>query len=134
MEGIPFCIPPGFNFGPGFDPSLTQEKGNRSLSSPKCYLPALPTSTEKRKDSLVVTHLTTNLPACGLSTAERTGSPVLHTLWSYVLDTVVKEFMYHKIERYNCLCPNGIRIVTVTYSLRFRMHTYHNLMTTVSAQ
>ncbi|CAI7643748.1 unnamed protein product [Penicillium bialowiezense] len=37
------------------------------------------------EDSLVVTHPTTNSPACGLSTAERTGSPVLHTLWSYVL-------------------------------------------------
>ena len=37
-------------------------------------------------DSLVVTHPTTNQPACGLSTAEWTGSPVLHTLWSYVLD------------------------------------------------
>jgi hypothetical protein len=36
-------------------------------------------------DSLVVTHPTTNQPACGLSTAERTGSPISHTLWSYVL-------------------------------------------------
>jgi hypothetical protein len=36
-------------------------------------------------DSLVVTHPTTNQPACGLSMAERTGSPVLHTLWSYVV-------------------------------------------------
>ncbi|KAJ5160562.1 uncharacterized protein N7482_007566 [Penicillium canariense] len=36
------------------------------------------------QDSHVVTHHTTNWPACGLSTAERTGSPVLHTLWSYV--------------------------------------------------
>jgi 3D (Asp-Asp-Asp) domain-containing protein len=32
--------------------------------------------------SLVVTHPTTNLPAHGLSTAERTGSPVVHVLWS----------------------------------------------------
>jgi hypothetical protein len=37
-------------------------------------------------DSLVVTHPTTNQPACGLSMAERTGSPVFHTLWSYVMD------------------------------------------------
>ena len=36
-------------------------------------------------DSLVVTHPTTNQPACGLSTAERTGSPVFHTLWSNVV-------------------------------------------------
>ncbi|KAJ5779127.1 hypothetical protein N7457_006847, partial [Penicillium paradoxum] len=34
------------------------------------------------EDSLVVTHPTTNSPACGLSTAERTGSPIFHTLWS----------------------------------------------------
>jgi hypothetical protein len=37
-------------------------------------------------DSLVVTHPTTNQPACGLSMAERTGSPVFHTLWSHVID------------------------------------------------
>jgi hypothetical protein len=45
--------------------------------------------TYNSRDSLVVTHPTTNRPACGLSTAERTGSPVFHTLWSYVL--VLKE-------------------------------------------
>ena len=39
-------------------------------------------------DSLVVTHPTTSQPASGLSTAERTGSPVLHSLWSYVLGIV----------------------------------------------
>ncbi|OJJ75294.1 hypothetical protein ASPBRDRAFT_482298 [Aspergillus brasiliensis CBS 101740] len=43
-------------------------------------------TTYNRRDSLVVTHPTTNLPACGLSTAERTGSPIFHTLWSYVRD------------------------------------------------
>ncbi|KUM55758.1 hypothetical protein ACN42_g11480 [Penicillium freii] len=41
--------------------------------------------TYNSEDSLVVTHPTTNSPACGLSTAERTGSPVFHTLWSYVV-------------------------------------------------
>jgi hypothetical protein len=46
------------------------------------------TKTYNSEDSLVVTHPTTNSPACGLSTAERTGSPVFHTLWSYVLDIV----------------------------------------------
>ncbi|KAJ5415402.1 hypothetical protein N7465_004097 [Penicillium sp. CMV-2018d] len=40
------------------------------------------TKTYNSEDSLVVTHPTTNSPACGLSTAERTGSPVFHTLWS----------------------------------------------------
>ncbi|KAJ5436967.1 hypothetical protein N7445_007852, partial [Penicillium cf. griseofulvum] len=42
------------------------------------------------EDSLVVTHPTTNSPACGLSTAERTGSPVFHTLWSYVLGITLR--------------------------------------------
>ena len=48
------------------------------------------TKTYNSRDSLVVTHPTTNRPACGLSTAERTGSPVFHTLWSYVLISVMK--------------------------------------------
>ena len=43
----------------------------------------------------MVTHPTTNLPACGLSTAERTGSPVLHTLWSYVLDLYMSRYISH---------------------------------------
>ena len=42
------------------------------------------TKTYNSRDSLVVTHPTTNRQAPGLSTAERTGSPVFHTLWSYV--------------------------------------------------
>ncbi|KAJ5520915.1 hypothetical protein N7463_001368 [Penicillium fimorum] len=48
------------------------------------------------EDSLVVTHPTTNSPACGLSTAERTGSPVFHTLWSYVLCQVWKRNIHGK--------------------------------------
>ena len=36
--------------------------------------------------SLVVTHPTTNLPAHGLSTTERTGSPAFHVLWSTAED------------------------------------------------
>ncbi|KAJ5468711.1 hypothetical protein N7475_006463 [Penicillium sp. IBT 31633x] len=51
------------------------------------------TKTYNSEDSLVVTHPTTNSPACGLSTAERTGSPVLHTLWSYVLDNLLENII-----------------------------------------
>ncbi|KAJ5436935.1 hypothetical protein N7445_007820 [Penicillium cf. griseofulvum] len=47
-------------------------------------------------DSLVVTHPTTNSPACGLSTAERTGSPVFHTLWSYVLGVTLGRLIKRK--------------------------------------
>ncbi|KAJ5520702.1 hypothetical protein N7463_001155 [Penicillium fimorum] len=54
-----------------------------SFNNPK--LTAKKQKTYNSEDSLVVTHPTTNSPACGLSTAERTGSPVFHTLWSYVL-------------------------------------------------
>ncbi|KAJ5129438.1 uncharacterized protein N7515_005477 [Penicillium bovifimosum] len=53
-------------------------------------------TTYNSEDSLVVTHPTTNSPACGLSTAERTGSPVLHTLWSYVLNIVVGRIISNK--------------------------------------
>ena len=35
--------------------------------------------------SLVVTDPTTNPPICGLCMAERTGCPVFHSLWPYVL-------------------------------------------------
>ncbi|KOS38862.1 hypothetical protein ACN38_g10303 [Penicillium nordicum] len=45
--------------------------------------------TYNSEDSLVVTHPTTNSPACGLSTAERTGSPIFHTLWSYVFTSTM---------------------------------------------
>ncbi|EKV12319.1 hypothetical protein PDIG_46440 [Penicillium digitatum PHI26] len=61
---------------------------------------ACPQSLDKKRrktynseDSLVVTHPTTNSPACGLSTAERTGSPVFHTLWSYVLPLASKGYI-----------------------------------------
>ncbi|RDK41601.1 hypothetical protein M752DRAFT_267103 [Aspergillus phoenicis ATCC 13157] len=47
--------------------------------------PPKPAISHTSRDSLVVTHPTTNLPACGLSTAERTGSPVFHTLWSLLM-------------------------------------------------
>src|ERR1700728_36063 len=46
--------------------------------------------TINSRDSLVVTHPTTNLPAHGLSTAERTGSPVFHVLWSIAKDVFDK--------------------------------------------
>jgi hypothetical protein len=41
--------------------------------------------------SLVVTHPTTNLPAHGLSTAERTGRPVFHVLWSIAKEILKKQ-------------------------------------------
>ncbi|KAJ5175034.1 uncharacterized protein N7482_000911 [Penicillium canariense] len=55
---------------------LTKKKKSNELEAKNTY---------NSQDSHVVTHHTTNWPACGLSTAERTGSPVLHTLWSYVI-------------------------------------------------
>ena len=44
--------------------------------------------------SLVVTYPTTNLPAHGLSTAERTGSPVFHVLWSIAEEKALNAFIY----------------------------------------
>ncbi|KAJ5557982.1 hypothetical protein N7461_001954 [Penicillium sp. DV-2018c] len=54
------------------------------------------TKTYNSEDSLVVTHPTTNSPACGLSTAERTGSPVFHTLWSYVIGILLNSLIFNK--------------------------------------
>jgi hypothetical protein len=42
----------------------------------------------------VVTHPTTNLPARGLSTAERTGSPVFHVLWSIAKNVDKKTLIF----------------------------------------
>ena len=47
--------------------------------------------------SLVVTHPTTNLPAHGLSTAERTGSPVFHVLWSIAKGSFKKAIICKQI-------------------------------------
>ncbi|KAL5090414.1 hypothetical protein Trisim1_004315 [Trichoderma cf. simile WF8] len=41
--------------------------------------------TYNSRCSLMVTHLTTNLPVSGLSMGEQTGPRILHYLWSYVL-------------------------------------------------
>ncbi|OCK99584.1 hypothetical protein K441DRAFT_535988, partial [Cenococcum geophilum 1.58] len=54
--------------------------------------------------SLVVTHLTTNLPVDGLCTGERTGPAVFHHLWSYV--EVIRNFTNYKhlFEKYFQSC------------------------------
>ncbi|KAJ5195820.1 hypothetical protein N7449_006299 [Penicillium cf. viridicatum] len=48
--------------------------------------PFSPLSPQSQDFSFISPALT--LEICGLSTAERTGSPVFHTLWSYVSDYV----------------------------------------------
>ena len=49
----------------------------------------------------MVTHPTTNLPAHGLSTAERTGSPVFHVLWSIAdEDDINVVYVLHDMSRY----------------------------------
>jgi hypothetical protein len=45
--------------------------------------------------SLVVTHPTTNPPISSLCMAERTGCPVLLSLWSYVTVILMGEHKYH---------------------------------------
>ncbi|KAJ6042135.1 hypothetical protein N7446_013201 [Penicillium canescens] len=52
--------------------------------------------TYNRDDSLAVTRPTTYSLACGLSMAERTGSPVFYTLWSYVLVTIYSKTIYRR--------------------------------------
>src|SRR2546421_12716391 len=62
-------------------------------SIPKNFLPQK-CKTINSRYSLVVTHPTTNLPAHGLSTTERTGSPALHVLWSIAEDNVRKVIIF----------------------------------------
>ncbi|KAJ5193186.1 hypothetical protein N7449_009328 [Penicillium cf. viridicatum] len=75
-EGVLLARSPVFQFPDAYLKKHTET--NQSASALYLRLVTL-------EDSLVVTHPTTNSPACGLSTAERTGSPIFHTLWSYVL-------------------------------------------------
>ena len=65
--------------------------------------------TYNSRYSLVVTHPTTNLPAHGLSTAERTGSPVFHVLWSIArvegFDVYISPSLDHAtLFAFNVLC------------------------------
>ena len=55
------------------------------------------TFTHNSRYSLMVTHLTTNLPIWCLSMAERTGCPVLTSLWSYVLVAQFKQNIYRVV-------------------------------------
>jgi hypothetical protein len=56
-------------------------------STPDTHKTRQKCKTINSRYSLVVTHPTTNLPAHGLSTTERTGSPVVHVLWSIAMCT-----------------------------------------------
>jgi hypothetical protein len=70
-----------------------------------CYPCAKISRVEKKaktynsRDSLMVTHLTTNPPVSCLNRAERTGSLVFMILWSYVsvwsVDRVFIQYFYH---------------------------------------
>src|SRR5271163_1166444 len=75
--------------------------------------------------SLVVTHPTTNLPAHGLSTAERTGSPAFHVLWSIAEETVkkaiiCKQFQMTSIE----LLPHSQRMPMTAADSSIQRTTY----------
>ena len=50
--------------------------------------------TYSRRDSLVVTDPTTNIPIRGLIMDERTGIHALHDVWPYVLNYVIFELIY----------------------------------------
>ena len=69
-------------------PYLDFPRNMKRSDTNQIYIEEKKRRTYNSEDSLVVTHPTTNSPACGLSTAERTGSPIFHTLWSYVLSWV----------------------------------------------
>ncbi len=60
----------------------------------------------------MVTHPTTNLPAHGLSTAERTGSPVFHVLWSIAKEMIGRQniFFENSESDYPTLCGRSNRM------------------------
>ena len=58
-------------------------------------------------DSLVVTHLTTNLPVHCLYMAERTGSLILSVLWSYVPVLTISLIMTSSADQEN-LTPRAV--------------------------
>jgi hypothetical protein len=77
-----------------WDPGGKSNTGFRSGFSP-CLLRTRPSDRQSHDRNTAIVSYPTRLGqttgwrghlACGLSTAERTGSLVLHTLWSYVLD------------------------------------------------
>ena len=61
-----------------------EERAARELNPANQKKSVHPDIQQLSWDSLVVTHPTTNQPACSLSTTDQTGSPVFCTLWPYV--------------------------------------------------
>ncbi len=59
--------------------------------------PLTPTDQPNSSYSLVVTGPTTNPPICGLCMAERTGCPVLHSLWLHLRDERREEIDIQRI-------------------------------------
>jgi hypothetical protein len=72
-------------------PEKTGEEGGGKERKKK-----LRDKTINSRYSLVVTHPTTNLPAHGLSTTERTGRPAFHVLWSIAEEFEVNLYIYGK--------------------------------------
>ncbi len=86
---------------PHYRPQIGTQKNIKSTRFPDRSNPP-PVFNQKCKntirsgDSLLVTDATTNPPALGLSTAERTGSPVLQVLWRIVAAIErIKTIYYH---------------------------------------
>ena len=70
--------------------------------------------TINSRDSLVVTHPTTSLPAYGFSTAERTGSPVFLTLWSIAKIELSRSIYKQRLNIFN----SGLLFVPKPYTGR----------------
>jgi hypothetical protein len=77
-------------------------------------------------DSQLVTDASTDPPICSLCKAERTGCPVLYSLWPYVLDRcAIGGYMRGR----GCIYYMYICIGILTHLLRF-----HSTDTSVNAQ
>ena len=69
-------------------------------------------NTIHSEDSLLVTDATTNSPALGLSTAERTGSPVFRVLWWIAKAIDVFKYMKHTTpSQESCLSHSWLRFL-----------------------
>jgi hypothetical protein len=86
--------------------AYTQKHRRRDVEEQKIKSPGSPKTlkTYNSRDSLMVTHLTTNPPVSCLNRAERTGSLVFMILWSYVAkETEYAIYIIHRIESTNAM-------------------------------
>ena len=82
------CLPQGRSFQSNTSADFRKLIEYEDFSQLRAICARKKPKTYNRRDSLVVTDPTTNLPIRGLFRGERTGSQVFLCLWPYVLDLI----------------------------------------------